>query len=106
MIPKPELPRRIYLLQAGLILGTFCLTILTAIHCLEYGASFWWLLLADFALILACGRSAVLLEVWSAVIGSSDLLGILLFALTPFIIPLIAPVALICTLIQAMRAQP
>lgn len=104
MILKPELPRRAYLVQAGLILFTFCVTILAAAYALE-GGSLWWLVLADLSLMMACGRAAVLLEVWGAIVGTSDILGILLFAMTPFIVPLIAPFALIWTLIQAARAQ-
>lgn len=107
MILKPELPRRTYLLRAGLIAAALCLAILAAIWCLEHDASLWWLLATDLVLVLACGRSLLLLlEGWNALIGSSDLFGIVLFAITPLIIPLLAPIALIWNLIQAMRAQP
>ena len=48
----------------------------------------------------------LLLDVWGAFIGSTDLFGVVFLAMTPFIVPGLAPVALIWNALQARRAQP
>ena len=107
MIPKPDQPRRVYLRQIWLILAALCLAIPAAVYSIGYGGSLWWLLAADVILVLACGRSLMLLlDVWGAFIGSTDLFGVVFLAMTPFIVPVIAPVALIWNAVQARRAQP
>lgn len=101
------LSRKSYVLQALFILLAMSISLASLVWFVSFAGSPWWLAGADLLLLAACYQAfAGFMETWVPAIAALDVLGIVLLAILILVAPLLSPIALGWTILQALKAGP
>lgn len=106
-VRRKLLSRKSYVLQALFILLAMSISLACLVWFVSFDGSPWWLAGADLLLLAACYQAlGGFMEAWVPAIAALDALGIVLLAVLILVAPLLSPVALGWTILQALKVTP